>query len=136
MGRNIQTTRADLAPKVRRVRDIAYVLRHRLRSVSLWRAIMAEHAGGLVSPAMAADILGVSREHIRRLVREGKLPAVEMPPEFGSRRLIPVDALIACGTRLEQGRPIEYPRNRRGRVVNPFAAWLDSRESAPVDKKT
>jgi excisionase family DNA binding protein len=69
----------------------------------------------LLSPAQAAERLGVSARRVRALIHEGRLPAVRV----GGRHILRASD-VAAFERLPHGYPKGRPRGKR--LVEIFAA--------------
>ncbi len=84
---------------------LAAHLGNRLRNFAHWRALCMLFPGGLVDPGVAARILGVSRQRISQLIKQGSVPLVYALPNStdDADRLIPVDALLGLPTAVNVG---------------------------------
>lgn len=58
----------------------------------------------LLSPQRAGQRLGISRQHVRRLIDYGELEARQLPGS--SYWKIPLSSVLACEERREQGREL------------------------------
>ncbi len=74
---------------------------------------MHAYPGGIVPSFVAAKMLGVSIQQVRRLIADGRLVTVPAFDELPDMTFIPVDNLPALPSRLEQGRPLG-PRKENG----------------------
>jgi len=93
-----------------------------------WRGVMHTYPGGVVTLAVAARILGVSRQWVVVLVDAHRLPLIDdMPGGTLADRFVPLDSLLAAPMSIEIGRPqsVEDDRIVPRTRTNP---WMDLAE--------
>lgn len=100
-----------------RYRNVALIVRHRLRAAAWWRLMMIRYPGGVVPSYIAARMLAVSPQYVWRMGRAGRLTRIEPPPAIGGPPLYSVDEILQLGTPLERGRPREWQWERDGQLT-------------------